>query len=141
METCNDVMTKDLVWCLRDENVVRAAKLMKKQNIGSIPVIQNEMTRTLVGMVTDRDLALEVVAEGRDPKTVRVEDVMSRGIVTCYPEDDVYTALNAMAKHQLRRIPVVNYENKIVGIIAQADIATRINEPEKTAAVVKEISR
>jgi CBS domain-containing protein len=141
MEMCKDVMTKDLVWCLRDESVVNAAKLMKSQNIGSIPVIQNESTRTLVGIVTDRDLALQVVAEGHDPKTVQVKDVMSRAIVTCYPEDDVHLALKAMAEHQLRRIPVVDYENRVVGIIAQADIATRINEPEKTAAVVKEISR
>jgi CBS domain-containing protein len=124
-----------------DESVVQAARLMKSHNVGSIPVIQNELTRTLVGIVTDRDLALGVVAEGMDPRKATVEEVMTRKVVVCYPDDSLQVALNAMADHQLRRIPVVDYDNRIVGIIAQADIATRINEPEKTAAVVKEISQ
>lgn len=141
METCNDVMTKDPTWCLRDESVVQAARLMKSQNIGSIPVVQNDLSRTLVGIVTDRDLALGVVAEGIDPQTITVGDVMSRGIVTCYPDDSLQVALDAMADYQLRRIPVIDYDARLVGIIAQADIATRTDEPEKTAAVVKEISQ
>lgn len=141
METCNDVMTKNPIWCLRDESVVQAARLMKSQNIGSIPVIQNELTRTLVGIVTDRDLAIEVVAEGVDPRTMVVGDVMSHNVITCYPDDSLEIALHAMGQHQLRRIPVVDYDNRILGIISQADIATRVNEPEKTAEVVKEISQ
>jgi CBS domain-containing protein len=80
------------------------------------------------------------VAEGYDPTNVKVRDVMTHGIVTCHPEDDLRMALDAMSVHQLRRIPVVDHENRIVGIIAQADVATRIDEPEKTAEVVKEIS-
>ena len=141
MEKCGDIMTENPSCCLYDENVIRAAKLMKDQNVGSIPVIENRLTKTLIGIVTDRDLALKVVAEGRDPQTVQVEDVMTCGIVTCYIEDDLQVALDAMSDHQLRRIPIVDRENRIQGIITQADVATRVDQPETTAAVVKEISQ
>jgi len=95
----------------------------------------------LIGMVTDRDLVLRMVAEGRDTKTTKAEEVMSRKLVTCHADDDVQKALDAMSENQLRRIPVVDDENRIVGIIAQADVAMRVNQPEKTAAMVKKISR
>jgi len=141
MKKCNEVMTKNPVCCLPDDMVVKVAQLMKRENIGPIPVIENEQTQKLVGIVTDRDLALKIVAEGRDAKSTKVETVMTRKVVTCQAEDDLQKALDAMAEHQLRRIPVVDHDNKIVGIIAQADVATRVNQPEKTAAMVKGISR
>jgi CBS domain-containing protein len=141
MKKCNEVMTKDPVYCLPSDAVARAAQLMKKENIGPIPVIKNERTKKLVGIVTDRDLALKVVADGRDPKVTKVEEVMTREVVTCRPEDDLQKALDAMLEHQLRRIPVVEDGNKLVGIIAQADVATRVNQPQKTAETVKGISQ
>jgi len=141
MKKCNEVMTKDLACCLPNDTVAKAGKLMKDKDIGSVPVIETEQSKRLVGIVTDRDLALAILAEGRDPKTTKVEDVMTRSVVTCRAEDDVQQALDAMAEYQLRRIPVVDKDNKLVGIIAQADVATRINQPEKTAEIVKEISQ
>src|SRR5512133_1447235 len=141
MKKCNDVMTKNPVYCLSTATVARAAELMKNENVGSIPVVENEKTQKLVGIVTDRDLALKVVAKGLDAQSTQVETVMSRNVVTCQAEDDLQKALDAMAKHQLRRIPVVDKDEKIVGIIAQADVATRVNQPEKTAEMVKEISQ
>ena len=141
MKKCNEVMTKDPVCCLPNEMVVKAAKLMKSENIGSIPVIESEQTKKLVGIVTDRDLTLKILAEGLDAKSTKVEAVMTRKVMTCRAEDDLQKALDAMAEHQLRRIPVVDNSNKVVGIIAQADVATRVNQPEKTAEMVKEISQ
>lgn len=141
MNKCNEVMTKDPVCCLPNDLVAKAAKLMKSENIGSIPVIENEQTKQLVGIVTDRDLTLKIVAEGRDAKSTKVEAVMTHKVVTCRADDDLQKALDAMSEHQLRRIPVVDSDNKIMGIIAQADVATRVNQPEKTAAMVKEISQ
>lgn len=141
MKKCSEVMTKNPVCCLPNDMVVDVAELMKGGNIGSIPVIENEQTKKLIGIVTDRDLALKVVAKGIDAKSTRVETVMTRKLVTCLADDDLQKALDAMAEHQLRRIPVVDADNKIVGIIAQADIATRIDQPEKTAEMVKEISQ
>jgi len=141
MKKCNEVMTKNPIYCLPNDAVARAAQLMKNENIGPIPVIENEQTKKLVGIVTDRDLALRVVADGRDPKSTKVEEVMTRKVVACRPEDDLQKALDAMSEHQLRRIPVVDDDNKLVGIIAQADVATRVNQPQKTAEMVKEISQ
>ena len=141
MKKCNEVMTKDPVCCLPNDSVAKAAELMQSENIGSIPVIENGQSQKLVGIVTDRDLALKIVAEGRDPQTTKVEEVMTHNVVTCRADDDLQKALAAMANHQLRRIPVVDNDNRIVGIIAQADVATRVDEPEKTGEMVKEISQ
>jgi CBS domain-containing protein len=141
MKKCNEVMTRDPVCCLPNDSVAKAAELMKNENIGSIPVIENEQSQKLVGIVTDRDLALKIVATALDAKSTKVERVMTHKVVTCHADDDLQRALDAMAEHQLRRIPVVDNDNKIVGIIAQADVATRADQPEKTAEVVKEISQ
>lgn len=141
MKKCNEVMTKNPVCCLPEDLVSKAAELMKSEQVGSIPVIENEQTKKLVGIVTDRDLALRVVAAGIDAKSTKVEAVMTREIVTCHVDDDLQKALDAMAEHQLRRIPVVDNNKKILGIIAQADVATRVDLPEKTAEMVKEISQ
>ena len=141
MMKCGEVMTKDPVCSLPNTTVKKVAQLMKRENIGSVPIVEDEQTRTLVGIVTDRDLALKIVAKGRDANTTKVEKVMTRQVVTCRAEDDVQKALDVMAKNQLRRIPIVDDDNRIVGIIAQADVATRLNQPEKTATMVKEISQ
>jgi CBS-domain-containing membrane protein len=141
MKKCNEVMTKNPVCCLPTDLVSKAAELMKSKDIGGVPIIENEQTRKLVGIVTDRDLALKIVAEGRDPKSTTAEAVMTREVVTCRAEDDLQKALDAMSGHKLRRIPVVDNNNGIVGIIAQADVATRVDQPGKTAAMVRGISQ
>jgi len=140
MKKCSDVMTDNPVYALPDDTVAKVAQLMKKEDIGPVPVVDDERNKRLVGIVTDRDLALKVVAEGHDPQTTKVEEVMTRKLITCRPDDDVESAMKAMAQYQLRRIPVVDNDDRLVGIISQADVATRVDEPEKTAEVVKEIS-
>jgi CBS domain-containing protein len=134
-------MTKNPVCCLPNDMAAKVAQLMQSENIGSVPVIENEQTQNLVGIVTDRDLVLKIVAKEHDAKSTKVETVMTRQVVTCRADDDLQKALDAMAEHQLRRIPIVDNNNKVVGIIAQADVATRVNQPEKTAAMVKGISQ
>ncbi len=141
MKKCNEVMTKNPICCLPNAMASEVAEMMKSENIGSLPVVENEQTRKLIGIVTDRDLTLKVVAAGLDAKSTKVQAVMTRKVVTCHVDDDLQKALDAMAEHQLRRIPIVDNDNKIVGIIAQADVATRVNQPEKTAEMVKEISQ
>jgi CBS domain-containing protein len=141
MKKCDEVMTKEPVCCLPTDSVVKAAELMKSRNIGSIPVIENTKAQKLVGIVTDRDLAVSIVAVGRDAKSTNVDAVMTYNIVSCLADDDLQKALDAMANQKLRRIPIVDRDNRIVGIITQADVATRINQPEKTANMVKEISQ
>ena len=138
---CNEVMTKNPLCCLPNDGVTKAAQLMKSENIGSIPVIENDQTKKLVGIVTDRDLTLKIIADGFDANSTKVDAVMTRNVVTCRADDNSQKALDAMSKYQLRRIPVVDDDNNIVGIIAQADMATRVDHPKRIAAVVKEVSQ
>jgi CBS domain-containing protein len=120
--------------------VASVAQLMRDNDVGPIPIVADNDSKRLVGIVTDRDLAMNVVAEGRDPNTTRVEEVMTREVVTCRTDDNIEAALDAMSRQQLRRIPVVDENDMLVGIIAQADVATRMDQPSTTGEVVKEIS-
>src|SRR6188474_2747683 len=137
----SDIMTKDLIYSRPSDMVSDVAQLMKDEDIGPVLIVDDSNDgKRLVGIVTDRDLAIKVVGEGRDPQNTRVEDVMTESLVTVRASDDVQSAMQAMAQNQLRRIPVVD-DGQLVGIISQADVATRLNEPQSTAEVVKEISR
>ena len=138
-KTCGDVMTKDITCCLPKDTVDVAAQSMKRQDIGALPVVDSQKTKKLVGIVTDRDLALNVVAEGLDPRQTRVEGVMARNVVTCNLQDDMQRALDAMAQSQLRRIPVVD-NGRLVGIISQADVAIQLEQPE-AGMVLRQVSR
>jgi len=141
MKTCMDVMTANPICCTPDETVATAAQLMKLENIGSIPVVQNHQNKMLVGIVTDRDLAMEVIAENRDPNRTNIRDVMHTSPHSCDMSDNVEDALRTMSKFQVRRIPVVDEDQRLVGIIAQGDIATRLRDDERTGEVVEEISK
>jgi len=138
----SDIMTKDLIYSRPSDMVSDVAQLMKDEDIGPVLIVDDSNDgKRLVGIVTDRDLAIKVVGEGHDPQNTRVEDVMTESLVTVRASDDVQSAMQAMAQNQLRRIPVVDDNGQLVGIISQADVATRLNEPQSTAEVVKEISR
>ena len=137
---CLDVMTPAPVCCVPEDLVMDVAQLMRAQDIGAIPVVADQESLRLVGMVTDRDLAVRVIAEGRDPRETAARDVMSTDPVTCLGTDVYQQALQAMGEHQVRRIPVVDAQGRLAGIIAQADVATRLAEPSTTGAVVEAIS-
>jgi CBS domain-containing protein len=133
-------MTKDVVTVSPEATIEEVAQLMKEADIGPVLIVDNEQSRTLVGIMTDRDIVLKVIADGQDPKSTPVGEAMSKKLVTVRPDDDVDVAMKAMAQFQLRRIPVVEENMMLVGIISQADVATRVGEPKQTAEVVKEIS-
>lgn len=95
---CSDVMTEDLVFCTPGDTVSKVAQLMKREDIGPVLIVDNERSKTLVGIVTDRDLAIKVVGEGRDPQNTKVEEVMTRKLVTCHADDNVDNAIKAMAQ-------------------------------------------
>ncbi len=141
MKTCKDVMTPNPVCCLPGDSVKAVAQIMKRENIGPMPVIDNTESQKLIGIITDRDLAMKIVGEARDPRSTRVEAVMTRRVVTCRADDELTIALKLMSDHQIRRIVIVDNANTVEGIISQADLATRMNQPEKTAEVVKDISQ
>ena len=141
MKKASEVMTKNPVFCMSNDMAVKAAKLMKSENVGSIPIVKNGNTQELIGIVTDRDLAMNIVGEGLDAESTQIEDVMTHKVVTCLADDDLQKVMDTMSEHQLRRIPVINENRKILGMISQADVAIHYDHPEKTAAMVKEISQ
>jgi CBS domain-containing protein len=100
-------------------------------------IIENEMNMKLTGIVTERDLALKVVALGRDPDTMKAHEVMTRDTFACRADDDVQKALEIMAKFQLLRIPVVDHSDRVLGILAHPDLVGRINPPQLQAGAVK----
>jgi CBS domain-containing protein len=129
-----DAMTEDPRSIGKSVSVVEAARLMREQDIGSLPITDDEK---LVGMITDRDITTRVVAEAADPMKTSVGDVYSQDLITVEPGNDLDEALQLMARHQVRRLPVVE-NGRLVGIVAQADIA--ISENEKTGELVEAIS-
>lgn len=136
-----DVMTDNPICAVPTDTVDHAARLMRSEDVGPIPIVNDLQNRRLLGIVTDRDLALKIVAEGRDPRGTIVETVMTPTPVTVHPEADLQQVLRVMADHQVRRLPVVDKQGRLLGIIAQADIATRLEAPRQTAALVEQISQ
>ena len=123
---CRDVMTENPICCLPEDNVGQAARVMRRERVGSIPVVTDDLHKELIGVITDRDLAFKVVGESRDTLRTRVYDVMTPAAIACRDDDDVITALLAMEEHQVRRIPVMDHAGRLVGVISESDIAIRV---------------
>jgi CBS domain-containing protein len=139
-EKCRDLMTKDPVLCMSGSSAVDAARLMKRHNIGALPVVQDTQSNKLIGVITDRDLALRVVAEALDPPHTRVAEIMSRSLVMCSPDDELEAAIKTMERNQVRRVPVCDNSGRVVGMISQADIALRVRSSPKTAELLEAVS-
>jgi CBS domain-containing protein len=137
---CEELMTPLPTCCQREHTLSEVAVMMKRDDVGAIPVIEGD-ARRLVGVVTDRDIVVKAVADGLDPTSTPVSTVMATDLVCCGLDDDVERALDLMTVHQIRRIPVVNGSGEVAGIISQADVATRLHDPEETATVVEAISQ
>ena len=135
-KSIREAMTSNPCSIDADKSVAYAAKMLRDEDVGIAPVVEGDR---LVGVLTDRDVAVRVVAEGLDPEKVKVSEVASRDVVTLDPQQDLDEALRLMARHQVRRLPVVEEDGRLVGILAQADVA-RHADPERTGEVVEEIS-
>jgi CBS domain-containing protein len=132
-----EAMTEDPRSIGPSASVVEAAQLMRDEHIGSLPITDGD---TLLGMITDRDITTRVVAEAAELATTSVGDVYSQDLVSVEPDKDLEEALGLMARHQVRRLPVVQ-DGRLVGIVAQADIALTLREDEKkTGELVEAIS-
>jgi CBS domain-containing protein len=136
-KTIRDLMTSNPSTIEPDKTVADAAKLMRDEDAGLIPIVEGQK---LAGTITDRDIAIRVVAEGKDPQSSTVRDVMTSRLVTVDPDQDLDEALRLMAEHQVRRLPVVEEDGKLVGIVAQADIAKHTSDAQ-TGEVVQQISQ
>lgn len=125
----SEIMTVDPVCCARYETAEVGAMLMQELNVGVIPVVEDEKSYRLVGMVTDRDLCIAIVAHGKDPKMVTLDECMSHVIVSCTPDQDVEEAMALMENNHIRRLPVVDEERRIQGIVSTTDIALYSSVP------------
>lgn len=117
----HEIMTRSVVYAHPWETVERAARLMRECDCGLLPVV--DYNGRLIGMVTDRDIAVRIVARGIDPRRARVEECMTRDAFACHVDDTVEDCMRAMSDHQVRRIPIVDDRDRVVGIISQGDLA------------------
>lgn len=119
------------------ETVEEAARLMASEDCGSIPVEKDDK---MIGMLTDRDIAIRVVAKGKDPHSTKVQDVMSEGINYCYDDEDISQVSQKMTGRQHRRLPVVDRNKRLVGMLSLGDIANRGNDAKLTHETLSKIS-
>ena len=137
---CREVMTDNPICCLPYDLVNQVARVMRRENIGSVPVVSGDHSKELIGIITDRDLAIKVVAESRDPNRTIVAEVMTHAIVVCRENDELSSATTAMNEYQILSVPVIDQGGRLVGIISQADVASSVHALG-TAAMFEEISR
>lgn len=135
-----EVMTENPKCCVPSDSAQKAARMLCEQNVGSLPVVVDQQSRKLIGMITDRDLCCAVVAEGLDPKQTSIDGLFSVEPITCREGENVEKCERAMQEHQVRRIPVVDGEGCCIGIVSQADLALK-DKPEKVSKTVAEISK
>ncbi|MQA64717.1 MAG: CBS domain-containing protein [Alphaproteobacteria bacterium] len=133
-----DVMSKDVQVVAPDMPVAEAALIMRNGDFGALPIGENDR---LKGMVTDRDIVLRVVAEGQDPKQVSVGEIMSDGVFWVYEDEDIAQAVHNMQKQQVRRLPVVNREKRLTGIVSIGDLAVEVPQTRPVATALKGVSK
>ncbi|MEO6213604.1 MAG: CBS domain-containing protein [Vicinamibacterales bacterium] len=140
MSKCSDVMTHEPVCCVPDDSVTEVASVMKREDVGSVPVVESHQDKKLVGIVTDRDLVVKILAGGLSTERATVRDAMTANPASCTEQDDVSKAVELMSDRQVRRMPIVDASGRLTGIIAQADVATRVQSDRKTGELVEAIS-
>jgi CBS domain-containing protein len=133
----SDVMTGRPRAVTPQTPLTEVAALMETEDVGSIPVVEDDR---LVGIVTDRDIVVRAIAKGKDPKGMPASAVSSRELVTVHPDDDLSDALELMARHQVRRVAVTGENERLLGVVSQADVAREAKEKD-TGEVVQSISR
>jgi CBS domain-containing protein len=135
-----EVMTPDPVCCVPGDTAQSVANIMCEHNVGSIPVVVDQQSRKLTGIITDRDLCCSIIAQGFDPKSTPIQRFMRQNPVACRDGENLDSCEQAMQKHQIRRIPVTDGDGRCIGIVAQADLALK-DKPEKVSKTVTEISK
>src|SRR4030095_5324114 len=120
-------MSRDPVCCVLSDSAQTVAKILCDRNIGSMPVVIDHQSRKIVGMITDRDLCCSVIARGMNPKTTQIDKLIVSAPVTCRDGENIESCERLMQEHQIRRIPIVDAQERVIGIVAQADLA--LTEP------------
>lgn len=137
MQQLKDLMSRDVKVISPDMTIGEAAKKMRDGDFGMMPVGEDDR---MIGTISDRDIAIRAVAEGKEAGT-KVRDVMSEGIIWAYEDDSVEQVATIMSRHQVRRLPVVNRDKRLVGIVALGDFAVESSEIQPAAKALSEISK
>lgn len=137
----NQIMTSQPVCVTPDTPIQEAARLMKDQNVGMLPVVQNEGSKQLIGVITDRDITIRHVAEGHTSAACPVSEAMTDNVTTASPESDVGEVMAIMGREQVRRIPIVDERGELVGVVAQADVVLHARDDKKAEQTIEEISQ
>lgn len=141
---CRDIMTRNLTVAMRETLLQQVATMMLDADTGIIPVVEqsgaNEQQGKLAGLITDRDIVVRAVAEGKDITTSKAEDVMTTELYTALPDDRIYDVVRKMGDKQVRRVPIVDADGNLQGIISMADIALETEDDKELAEVLEEIS-
>lgn len=135
-----EVMSSNPICCVPSDTAEKVAKTLRDSNIGSLPVVVDQQTRKLIGIITDRDLCCAVVADGLDPKRTAIDKFVSTSPVSCRDGENLEHCERAMQEHQVRRIPVVDADGTVIGIVAQADLVLK-DTPERSSKTIAEISK
>lgn len=135
------IMTSDPVSVTPETPISEAARLMKDQNVGMLPVVEAEGSKRLVGVITDRDIAMRHVAEGHSSTDCPVSEAMTDHVTTATPQSSLDDVMDLMGKEQVRRIPIVDERGALVGVIAQADLVLYAENEKKAEKTVEEISQ
>jgi CBS domain-containing protein len=117
-----DIMTKKVIVVPFGKTILDVAKLMKKCNVGSVIVVEDDAGKHAKGIITERDIVYKILAKGSDPYTSKVEDIMSRPLRVVKPETTIEDAAKAMRENKIKRLPVVNNDNELIGILSEGDI-------------------
>jgi len=132
----SEIMTEHVEFVTPDETLRQAALKMRDSGVGPLPVCENQ---GVIGMVTDRDITIRAVAEGLNPETTKVRDVMSGELICCYDDQDVDVAAHLMQSQQIRRVLVLNRDRRLVGIVSLADLALLAHTPERAGEVFQDV--
>ena len=137
--TAKDMMTADPACCTRDTPLADVARMMVQRDCGQIPIVESKDRKQVAGVITDRDIVCRAVAENRNPLDLRAESVMSQPPITVAESADADELMRVMEKHQIRRVPVVNQNGELCGIVSQADIA-RQRPSREAGELVRDVS-
>ena len=135
-----EVMTENPVCCLATDKVQNVARMMCEQNVGLIPVVSDQESKRLLGVITDRDLCCSVLARGLDPKSATIESHITQHPFTCRDGENIEKCEHLMQEHQVRRVPIVDGNNCVIGMVSQADLALK-EKPDRLSKTVAEISK
>ncbi|MGD9680122.1 MAG: CBS domain-containing protein [Candidatus Obscuribacterales bacterium] len=141
MINCETIMSRDLTVVFPHVTVDRVALTMRDSDIGAVPVVSDDGANQLVGIVTDRDIATRIVAEGKDATRIPVHEIMSRDVIVCGVETTLDDALYLMLKKGIRRVPVIDEKNTVVGLLSAADAANHIRPAYLSPEIVSAVAR